>query len=92
MSIEFENNITWEEYASSLTRNATDTERLMLAVCYRFEVENMDISDVRIVANDYFRRARWSRPVNLSATANYCASKGWLTETSVTVVQSQVKS
>jgi len=80
MSIEFENKTVWEEYASSLPNKTTDTERLMAAVCFRFEVENMDTTDVTVVANDYFRRARWPRPVNLSATANHCASRGWLTE------------
>lgn len=84
MSIEFENQIAWEEYASSLAHNATDTERLMVAICFRFEVENVDTTRVSIVANDYFRRARWPRPVNLSATANHCAGKGWLTEVSKT--------
>lgn len=72
--------VTWEEYASNLPRNASDTERLMAAVCYRFENEQIDVTDVSAIANDYFRRARWPRPSNLSATANHCASKGWLSE------------
>ena len=71
---------TWEEFASALPRNARDTERLMAAVCYRFEVENADTTDIGILANDYFRRARWPRHTNLSATPNHCASKGWHSE------------
>jgi len=71
---------TWEEFASGLPRDASDTERLMVAMCYRFEVENVAMTDMSIIANDYFRRARWVRPSNLAATANHCASKGWLSE------------
>lgn len=87
MSIEFTHTITWEEYAASLPRKANDTERLMTAVCYHFEVEKADTVEIKTVANNYFRRARWSRPVNLSATANYCASKGWLSEAGRTKTQ-----
>jgi len=76
----FDSVSTWEEFASVLPRNSSDTERLMTAVCYRFEVEKADVTDVGVIVNDYFRRARWPRPTNLSATANYCASKGWLSE------------
>jgi hypothetical protein len=72
--------IAWEEFASNLPRTATDTERLMAAVCYRFEIENVDATEMSVIANNYFRRARWPRPVNLAATANYCAGKGWLSE------------
>lgn len=71
---------TWEEFAASLPKGATDTDKLMVAVCYHFEFEKKDIAEIKIITNNYFRRARWSRPVNLSATANYCASKGWLSE------------
>jgi TIR domain len=42
--------------------------------------ENTDASDVAVLADEYFRRARWPRPSNLAATANHCASKGWLSE------------
>jgi hypothetical protein len=80
MSIEFTNIATWEEFASSLPKNATDTDKLMTAICYHFEVENAEKTEIRTISNNYFRRARWSRPVNLSATANYCASQGWLSE------------
>lgn len=80
MSIEFTNVVTWEEFAASLPRSANDTEKLMTAICYHFEAENADVVEMRTITNSYFRRARWSRPVNLSATANYCASKGWLSE------------
>ena len=72
---------TWEEFASNLPRNASDTERLMTAICYRFEAEKVDQTDMSVITKDYFRRARWPRPVNLAATANHCASKGWLSET-----------
>ena len=71
---------SWEEYASALPRKASDTERLVAAICYRLENEQVDATDVSVIAGDYFRRARWTRPSNLSATANHCASKGWLTE------------
>jgi hypothetical protein len=80
MSANFNNIQTWEEFASSLPKNAADTDKLMAAVCYLFEVENSDTADIKTITSNYFRRARWSRPVNLSATANYCASKGWLSE------------
>lgn len=30
---------TWEEFAASLPKNTTDTERLMAAICYHFEAE-----------------------------------------------------
>lgn len=80
MSIEFTNILTWEELASSLPRSANDTDKLMTAICYHFEAENADAVEMKTITNNYFRRARWSRPVNLSATANYCASKGWLSE------------
>ncbi len=80
MSIEFTNVLTWEEFASSLPKNATDTDKLMAAMCFHFETENSDSAEIRTITNNYFRRARWSRPVNLSATANYCAGKGWLSE------------
>jgi hypothetical protein len=72
------NSPTWEEYASSLSNNATDTERLVLAVSYRFEIENTETTDMTVIANDYFQRARWIKPINISATANHCARKGWL--------------
>ena len=80
MSIEFTNTNTWEEFAATLPKSANDTEKLMTAICYHFDAENADTVEIRTIANNYFRRARWSRPVNLSATANYCASKGWLSE------------
>lgn len=70
----------WEEFASCLTRDAGDTDRLMTAIFFRFEKEAIDATDAVIIANDYFRRARWTRPVNLAATANYCAGKGWIAE------------
>ena len=72
--------LLWEEFAATLPRNAPDTERLMAAVLFRFEQEEADVTDVAVIVNDYFRRARWPRPTNLSATANHCASKGWLSE------------
>jgi hypothetical protein len=71
---------TWEEVASSVPQSATDTERLMVAVRYRFENDQTDVTDMTVIVNDYFRRARWPRPTNLAATANHCASKGWLSE------------
>lgn len=71
---------SWEEVASALSRNATDTERLMTAVYYRFDNEGVDSTDIAVIGSDYFRRGRWPRPTNLPATANYCASKGWLSE------------
>lgn len=72
--------LTWEEVASQVPRKVPDTDRLMVAVYYRFEVEKIDVTDVGTITTDYFRRARWPRPINLSATANHCASKGWLSE------------
>ncbi len=72
---------SWEEFASSLPRSASDTDRLMAAVFFRLQHESSDITDAVVVANEYFRRARWPRPSNLAATANHCAGKGWLTET-----------
>jgi hypothetical protein len=80
MGIEFANVLTWEEFAASLPRSANDTDKLMTAICYHFVAENADTVEMKTITNNYFRRARWSRPVNLSATANYCASKGWLSE------------
>src|SRR5271169_4680396 len=70
---------TWEELASDMPRTTPDTDRLMAAVCYRFEVEGGEVTDVSVIANDYFQRARWPHPINLPATTNYCAGKGWLT-------------
>ncbi len=52
----------------------------MVAVRYRFEHDQADTTDIGVIVNDYFRRARWPRPTNLAATANHCASKGWLSE------------
>lgn len=72
--------LSWEEFAPTLPRSCRDTERLMAAVMYRFEHEGTDATDVSVIVTDYFRRARWPRPTNLSATANHCASKGWLSE------------
>ena len=81
MSVQFLSTVaTWEEVASSLPHDLTDTEWLMAAVCYRFEHEQIDSTDVSVIANDYFRRARWPHPTNLAATANHCAGKGWLSE------------
>lgn len=71
---------TWEEVASDLPRIAPDTDRLMAAVNYRFEVEGVEVTDMAVINNEYFQRARWPRPVNLPATANYCAGKGWLSK------------
>ena len=79
MSINFDFQ-TWEEFASTLPKNASDTERLMAAICYRFETEKVDETEIGIISSNYFRRARWPRPINLAATANHCASKGWLSE------------
>jgi hypothetical protein len=76
--------ITWEEYASALPRTATDTERLMAAFAFRLEHEGVDTAEVSLISDNYFRRARWPRPTNLFATANYCAAKGWLSEDSKT--------
>ena len=70
----------WEEVASELPRNAPDTDRLMAAVYYRFEVEGVEVTDIGVISNEYFQRARWPHPINLPATANYCASKGWLSK------------
>ncbi len=71
---------SWEEFASCLPRTAHDTVRLMAAVFYRFEREEQDTTDTVVIADEYFRRARWPRPSNLTATANHCAGKGWLAE------------
>lgn len=71
---------TWEEIASTLPRSATDTDRLMSAVYYRFQDEGVDTTDLNTITDEHFRRARWSQPSNLAATANHCASKGWLSE------------
>jgi hypothetical protein len=71
---------TWEEFASCLPKNANDTDRLIAAVCYRYEFEKVDETEMSVISSGYFRRARWPHPVNLYATANYCASKGWLSE------------
>ncbi len=71
---------TWEDVASSLPRDAADMDRLMAAIYYRFQHEQADVSDVGTLNNEYFRRARWPRPTNLAATANHCASRGWLSE------------
>ncbi len=72
---------SWEEFASSLPRGLSDTDRLMAAILFRFEHEGAPATDVVAISNDYFRRARWPRPSNLAATANHCAGKGWLAET-----------
>jgi hypothetical protein len=80
MNSSFIDTKTWEEYATSLPKNAPDTDKLMAAVCYHFEIENNEIAEIKTITTNYFRRARWSRPINLSATANYCAGKGWLSE------------
>lgn len=72
---------TWEEVASELPRSATDTQRLMLAVLYRFQTEGAETVDITAIQKDLFFRARWPRPSNLAATANYCASQGWLSST-----------
>lgn len=76
----FDTTPTWEEVASNLHRRAKDIERLMTAMYYRFQYEKVDATDVTAIADEYFRRARWPRPTNLAATANHCASKGWLSE------------
>ena len=76
----FSSTPTWEEVASTLDRKAPDMDCLMMAIYYRFQHEKADVSDVTTIVDDYFRRARWPRPTNLAATANHCASKGWLTE------------
>jgi hypothetical protein len=52
----------------------------MAVVLYRFEHEGTDATDVSVIITEYFRRARWPRPTNLSATANHCGGKGWLSE------------
>ncbi len=80
MDNQFSESRTWEECAASLPKNAHDTDRLMTAIYYRFEEEKSETVDIKAITSNYFRRARWSRPVNLSATANYCAGKGWLSE------------
>ena len=80
MNKNFSDTNTWEEFAASLPKNTSDTEKLMAAICYHFEIENNDTAEISTITNTYFRRARWPQPVNLSATANYCASKGWLSE------------
>ena len=80
MFTNFEETKTWEEYAASFPKNSPDTDKLMAAVCYHFEIEKNDTAEVGQITKNYFRRARWSHPVNLSATANYCAGKGWLSE------------
>src|SRR5689334_16558837 len=71
---------SWEEFASQLPHDLSDTERLMAAVFFRADHESIESTDMTVIATDYFRRARWSRPSNLAATANHCASKGWLSE------------
>src|SRR5215216_1009607 len=81
MGVSF-NTVSWEEFASSLPRTASDTDRLMAAFVYRLEHEGVDAAEVAIIADDYFRRARWPRPTNLYATANYLAGKGCLSEDS----------
>ena len=80
MDLQFDDVQTWEEFASTLPKSLSDTDKLMAAICYKVEAENNNVADISEIANNYFRRARWPRPVNLSATANYCASKGWLSE------------
>jgi len=80
MDIQFDDGQTWEEFASTLPKSFSDTDKLMAAICYKMEAENNNVAEISEIANHYFRRARWTRPVNLSATANYCASKGWLSE------------
>lgn len=76
----FSSTPSWEEIASTLARDASDTMRLMVAIYHRFENEGADSTDIGTVLRDYFRRARWPRPTNLPATANHCAGKGWLSE------------
>ena len=70
--------MSWEELASELPKDAPDIDRLMAAVFYRFEVEGKDVTDMSIIAGDFFRQARWPRPSNLPATANHCDDRGWL--------------
>lgn len=80
MNTAFNNNKTWEEFAAFLPKTAPDTDKLMFAAYYHSEAENNEIAETKTITTTYFRRARWHRPINLSATANYCASKGWLSE------------
>jgi len=80
MDITSKENKTWEEFAAFLPKTAPDTDKLMFAAYYRSETENNEMAGTKTITTTYFRRARWHRPINLSATANYCASKGWLSE------------
>jgi hypothetical protein len=80
MYIASKENKTWEEFATFLPKTAPDTDKLMFAAYYRSETENNEMAETKTITTTYFRRARWHRPINLSATANYCASKGWLSE------------
>lgn len=78
-SFEFPQHKTWEEIASDIPSSTPDTEKLMWVMLHAFDSGLSDKLDMPKVL-DFFRRARWSKPTNLSATANHCASKGWLTE------------
>jgi len=80
MTMSFDDQQTWEEFASTVPRDATDTLRLIAAVYFRAEVEQNTSIDIAEIPGGYFRRARWARPINLWATANHCASRGWLAE------------
>ncbi len=75
----FPTQVSWEEIASEVSANTTDTEKLMIVMTYVFESGTADKSDIPSILA-YFRRARWAQPSNLAATANHCAGKGWLTE------------
>jgi hypothetical protein len=79
MSVQFAV-LSWEEMASDMPRSAPDTDRMLAAVYYRFEVEGVEVTDMSVIGGEYFQRARWPKPTNLPATANYCAGKGWLTK------------
>ena len=52
MTVNFSNIQTWEEFASSLPKNAADTDKLMAAICYYFEVENADTAEIRTITNN----------------------------------------
>lgn len=80
MNTAFNSNKTWEEFAAFLPKTAPDTDKLMFAAYYHSEAENNEMAETKTITTTYFRRARWHRPINLSATANYCASKEWLSE------------
>lgn len=70
---------TWEEVASDLPKATEAIYRVLAIFSYLLENEKTDSADVSTVL-DYFRRAQWPQPTNISSLTNHCAGKGWLSQ------------